>query len=84
LEEEKLDPITIALNKIDEMKYESIVKFGWDQAKDKVKIYITSGLDGVGKIPKDNITCEFEDNSIDLKVQVLNDKNYRLRIPELQ
>ena len=79
-----MDPITIALNKIDEMKYESIVKFGWDQEKSKVKIYITSGLDGVGKILKDNICCEFEDNSIDLKVQGLNDKNYRLRIPELQ
>jgi len=65
------------------MKFESIVKFGWDQNKGKVKIYITSGLDGIGKIPKENTTCEFEDNSIDLKVQNLNDKNYRLRIPEL-
>ena len=66
------------------MKYESIVKFGWDQEKSKVKIYITSGLDGVGKIHSDNICCEFEDNAIDLKVQGLHDKNYRLRIPELQ
>ena len=65
------------------MKYESIVKFGWDQNKAKVKIYITSGLDGVGKIPKENTTCEYEDNSLDLKVQGLNGKNYRLRIPEL-
>lgn len=65
------------------MKYESITKFGWDQQNKKVKIYITSGLDGIGKIPKENTTCEFEDNSIDLKIQNLHDKNYRLRIPEL-
>ena len=35
------------------MKFESITKWGWDQDKGKVKVYITSGLDGVGKLPKD-------------------------------
>jgi len=78
-----LDPITKALNKIDEMKFESITKFGWDQKDTFVKVYITSGLDGIGKIPKENITFEVEDDNLDLKVQNLNNKNYRLRIPEL-
>jgi len=65
------------------MVYETITKFGWDQAKGKVKIYITSGLDGVGSIPKDNVVCEFEDTKLDLRIQDLNGKNFRLRIPEL-
>ena len=50
-----------AINKIDTMVFETISKFGWDDEGKKVKIYITSGIDGVGSIPKDNITCEFED-----------------------
>ena len=50
------------------MKFESITKFGWDQNKAKIKVYITSGLDGIGQIPKENTTCEFDDISIDLKV----------------
>ena len=66
------------------MVYEAITKFGWDQEGMKVKVYITSGLDGVGAIGKDNVTCEFEDKSFDLRVHNLNGKNYRLRIPELQ
>jgi len=66
------------------MKYETITKFGWDQANGKVKVYITSGLDGVGKIPKENIACEFEDIKFDLRIQNLNGRNYRLKVPELQ
>ena len=66
------------------MQFETIAKFGWDQEGKKVKVYITSGIDGVGSIPKDNISCEFEDTSFDLKIQDLNGKNYRLRIPTLQ
>ena len=66
------------------MEYETITKFGWDQANGKVKVYITSGLDGVGKIPKENITCEFEDDKFDLRIQNLNNKNYRLKIAQLQ
>lgn len=68
-EETKVDPTTAALNAIDKTVYETITKFGWDQAKGKVKIYITSGLDGVGSIPKDNVVCEFEDKTLDLKIQ---------------
>ena len=67
-EEQKVDPGTAALNHIDNTKYETITKFGWDQAKGKVKIYITSGLDGIGKIPKDDVVCEFEDTKLDLRI----------------
>lgn len=68
-EEGKVDPGTAAMNIINNTKYETITKFGWDQDKvGKVKIYITSGLDGVGSIPKDNVVCEFEDNKFDLRI----------------
>ena len=84
-EESKLvDPVTTALKNIDSMVYETISKFGWEQVGSKVNVYITSGLVGVGAIGKDNVSCEFEDKSFDLRVHNLHGKNYRLRIPELQ
>ena len=63
-EEQKFDPGTAALNHIDNTVYETITKFGWDQSEGKVKIYISSGFDGVYKIPKDDVVCEFEDRRI--------------------
>ena len=57
-----------ALNKIDEMKYETLKNFGWDQSGNKVKVYITSGLDGIGELGKDQVVCEFYDKSFDLMV----------------
>lgn len=79
-----MDPVSNALQNIDNMKYETISKFGWEQGNGQVKVYIMSGIDGVGKIPKDNISCEFTDKSFDLRIHDLNSKNYRLRVPELQ
>ena len=66
------------------MNFESIKNFGWDQSGNKVKVYVTSGVDGVGSLGKDQVVCEFEDKSFDLRIQGLNNKNYRLRIPEPQ
>ena len=43
------------------MKFEAIANFGWDQENEKVKIYVTSGLDGVGDLEKDTVVCEFTD-----------------------
>ena len=53
------------------MKFTAIEKYGWDQADKKVKIYITSGIDGIGQSVKDKkteVSCEFEDNSFDLQI----------------
>ena len=45
---------------------------------------MTSGLDGIGKHLKNNIDCEFTDNSLDLRILDFNNhKNYRLRISAL-
>ena len=61
------DPVSMALNNIENMKYETISKFGWEQTGNYVKVYISS-LDGVGNIPKENITCEFLSDSFDLRI----------------
>jgi calcyclin binding protein len=69
----------------DRLEYISIQNFGWDQGEynsDKVSVYLTSGLDGVGAI-KDNVSCEFGKDSFDLKVRGLNGKNYRLVVDNL-
>ena len=57
----KLDPVDAALKKIDTMVYEPINKFAWDDDGPMVKVYVTSGIDGVGELPKGQVTCEFED-----------------------
>ena len=60
VEEEKIDgPADVALKIIDKMVYDPLNKFGWDQQDKKVKVYITSGVDGIGELPKGQVTCEF-------------------------
>ena len=34
------------------MNYVTISKYGWDQTDKAVKIYITSGLDGIKDLPE--------------------------------
>ena len=54
-----------------------IIDFGWEQGDDYTKIYITSGLEGVGSLPKENITTTFSAKGFDLKVRGLKGSNYR-------
>lgn len=42
-----------------------------------------SGIDGIGKHPKQNIDCEFNDQSVDLRILSFNNKNLRLKISPL-
>ena len=42
-----------------------------------------SGVDGIGKHNKQDIDCEFTDNSLDLRILNFNGKNWRLKIPSL-
>jgi calcyclin binding protein len=46
-------------------------------------VYITSGVDGIGKHTKENIDCEFTDTGIDFRILNFNGKNYRLKISPL-
>lgn len=47
------------------------------------RIYVTSGVDGIGKHDKQAIDCEFQDNGVDLRVLSFNGKNWRLKISPL-
>ncbi|KAI9895980.1 hypothetical protein PsorP6_003115 [Peronosclerospora sorghi] len=52
--------------------FTEISRFGWEDdgyGKEKVMVYITSGIDGVGNLPKENVTCHFTKTSFDLKVR---------------
>ena len=61
-------PEEVALEAIAKMKFEAITKYGWDQTETKVKVYLTSGLEGLKDLPKDQVSCEFEDKSFDLRI----------------
>ena len=49
--QEPQNPVDAALQKINNMKWVVLSKYGWDQTDKKVKIYITSGIDGIQDIP---------------------------------
>ncbi|GMF30185.1 unnamed protein product [Phytophthora fragariaefolia] len=51
--------------------FSEISRFGWEDdgyGKPKVAVYVMSGIDGVGDLPKENVTCHFTKTSFDLKV----------------
>ncbi|KAG1685842.1 hypothetical protein DVH05_007678 [Phytophthora capsici] len=65
----------------DRTPFTEISRFGWEDdgyGKEKVSVYIMSGVDGVGNLPKENVTCNFTKTSFDLKIIGLDNKNYRL------
>ena len=66
-------------------EFVSITKFGWDQEGAKVKVYVTSGIDGVGSLDKNQIACDFKkvgpNHMMDLRIYGLNGANYRLKLP---
>ena len=66
-------------------EFVSITKFGWDQEGAKVKVYVTSGIDGVGSLDKNQIACDFKkvgpNYMMDLRIYGLNGANYRLKLP---
>ena len=67
----------------DTVTYRALNSFGWEQDDKEVKVRITSGLDGVGKLAKECVQVDFGDRSFDLKVKDLNGANYRLKIAPL-
>lgn len=58
-----------------------IESFGWDQdayPSKYVCVYLLSGLDGVGELPKESVSCRFGADSFDLQIRGLAGKDYRL------
>lgn len=58
-----------------------INNYGWDQSDKFVKIYIS--LNGVQKLPPENVQVNFTERSFDLLVKNLNGKNYTMTFNNL-
>jgi calcyclin binding protein len=68
------------------LEYIPIESFGWDQGSygsDKVSVYITKGMEGIGQFKK-NVECSFTKGGLNLTVKDFNGKNYRLVIDNLE
>lgn len=63
-------------------EWNPISTYGWDQSDKFVTVYV-NGLDGVGEIPKDQVQCNFEEDSFDLMVRNLSGTSYRLNVSNL-
>jgi calcyclin binding protein len=85
------EPVKVAVHKLSEKEMEKhqeefssfseIARFGWEDdgyGKEKVNVYIMSGIDGVGNLPKEKIVCDFTKSSFDFKIFNLDGKNFRL------
>ncbi|KAJ1520954.1 hypothetical protein ONE63_004031 [Megalurothrips usitatus] len=58
-----------------------IMNYAWDQSDKFVKIFVT--LKNVHSIPSDNISCEFKERSMALRVNGLEGRNHHLSILNL-
>ncbi|XP_076654776.1 calcyclin-binding protein [Halictus rubicundus] len=55
--------------------------YGWEQTETTLSLYVT--LEDVEQIPKESVVCNFTENSLDLRILGLNNKNYVLTINNL-
>ena len=78
-------PAEAEAKKPDETKiiYRALNDFGWEQDDNVVKVRITSNINGIGSLPKENIEIDFEPQSFDLRIKGLNGANYRLKLKPL-
>jgi hypothetical protein len=74
--EEVVKKVAPAVSRTSAISIKELSSFSWDQDSKKVSIYISDQLNGVGSLPKEQITCTFEKRSFDLKVIGLNGFNY--------
>ena len=40
-------------------------------------MYFKEGLEGIDKLPKEAIQCDFEEESVELRIMGIQNKNYR-------
>lgn len=84
LEESKdaaIKPTTPLLNGPQKCYEVKLNNYGWDQTLSTVKIYIT--LKDVHQLPKQSVICNFTNDSLDLRVLGLDNKNYNMPINNL-
>lgn len=78
MKETTTKPVSIGAPKCYDIKLNN---YAWDQTDDYVKLYIS--LNNVQNLDKDAVYCNFFENSIDLHVIGLDNKNYFLPINNL-
>ena len=62
----------------------SITEYGWeDTSATTAKIYLTKNLDGIKQLEPYQIQCDFEAQSVDLKLRDFKGKNWRFKIDPL-
>lgn len=84
LEENKdasIKPTNPSLNTNKKCYEVKLNNYGWDQTHTAVKIYIT--LKDVHQLPKEAITCDFSEKTLNLHVFGLDNRNYHLPINNL-
>lgn len=62
-----------------EVDYKTINKYSWEDTGKFIKVYVLD-LEGIKDVPADDIKCDFETNSFEMKIKGLNGKNLRLQI----
>ncbi|KAL4218720.1 hypothetical protein ACF0H5_021308 [Mactra antiquata] len=55
--------------------------YAWDQSDKFMKIYVT--VPGVESLPKEQVTCNFQERSFSLRCESLNNKNYSCSVSHL-
>ena len=74
-----MEPVTTGPS----IQYENLDKYGWEDAgygKEKVSIYLTSGVDGVHLLSQDQIECNFDTDGFDLKIHGLANGTRNVRL----
>jgi hypothetical protein len=63
------------------MKFATITDYAWeDISESTAKIYVSKDLDGIKLIDQQQVQCEFESFSVDLKIRDFKGKNWRFRV----
>ena len=67
-----------------DMQFTPIKDYGWDQDKPGlIKVYLLRGLEGIGGHDKEAIQCQFEPDTVDLKIRGFRGKNWRFLLKPL-
>ncbi|CAG9766077.1 unnamed protein product [Ceutorhynchus assimilis] len=58
-----------------------LTNYAWDQSQKFVKFYIT--LPKVNTVPAENVQCDFQEKTLELKVKNLENKDYVFKVTQL-
>ena len=67
-----------------ELKFSAITDYGFEDVdQNTAKVHILKGLEGIKNSDPNNIQCDFEPYSFDLKIRDFKGKNLRFRVDPL-